>query len=312
MELTGEEEEGGGDEDEQEEPGLRLAGGAAHEQQERQAGARAAAGTEPGVTSLLMLGKGMVPVEREARMLKEKLRFMTWKMLRLPALLPSVMGWEKRQLREVKRVQREQAGMSVMELPPVGFQKPKGELAEYGVSSSDAAALMAAAVEEAGDVDKKIGNMATAASAVHFGPRAWSPVGNLTVTFYTGKGWEKIRITDSGGMSMDVKGSDIRKHATAGGSNDTATLHLQLVRGAKAVGKTAALPPTDSLNETTRPDHYRHMRIDGSQELAAHFEKRRSLYRATGRSAPQPSTAPTSAPRSASPRLSIARMAARH
>ena len=28
-------------------------------------------------------------------------------------------------------------------------------------------------VEEAGDVDKKIGNMATAASAVHFGPRAW-------------------------------------------------------------------------------------------------------------------------------------------
>ena len=32
---------------------------------------------------------------------------------------------------------------------------------------------MAAAVEEAGDVDKKIGNMATAASAVHFGPRAW-------------------------------------------------------------------------------------------------------------------------------------------
>ena len=259
-----------------------------------------------------MLGKGMVPVEREARMLKEKLRFMTWKMLRLPALLPSVMGWEKRQLREVKRVQREQAGMSVMELPPVGFQKPKGELAEYGVSSSDAAALMAAAVEEAGDVDKKIGNMATAASAVHFGPRAWSPVGNLTVTFYTGKGWEKIRITDSGGMSMDVKGSDIRKHATAGGSNDTATLHLQLVRGAKAVGKTAALPPTDSLNETTRPDHYRHMRIDGSQELAAHFEKRRSLYRATGSSAPQLSTAPTSAPRSASPRLSIARMAARH
>ncbi len=129
----------------------------------------------------------MVPVEREARMLKEKLRFMTWKILRLPALLPSVMGWEKRQLREVKRVQREQAGMSVMELPPVGFQKPKGELAEYGVSSSDAAALMAAAVEEAGDVDKKIGNMATAASAVHFGPRAWSPVGNLTVTFYTGK-----------------------------------------------------------------------------------------------------------------------------
>ena len=173
VELTGEEEEGGGDEDEQEEPGLRLAGGAAHEQQERQAGARAAAGTEPGVTSLLMLGKGMVPVEREARMLKEKLRFMTWKMLRLPALLPSVMGWEKRQLREVKRVQREQAGRSVMELPPVGFQKPKGELAEYGVSSSDAAALMAAAVEEAGDVDKKIGNMATAASAVHFGPRAW-------------------------------------------------------------------------------------------------------------------------------------------
>ena len=125
------------------------------------------------LTSLLMLGKGMVPVEREARMLKEKLRFMTWKMQRLPALLPSVMGWEKRQLREVKRVQREQAGMSVMELPPVGFQKPKGELAEYGVSSSDAAALMAAAVEEAGDVDKKIGNMATAASAVHFGPRAW-------------------------------------------------------------------------------------------------------------------------------------------
>ena len=77
VELTSEEEEGGGDEDEQEEPGLRLAGGAAHEQQERQAGARAAAGTEPGVTSLLMLGKGMVPVEREARMLKEKLRFMT-------------------------------------------------------------------------------------------------------------------------------------------------------------------------------------------------------------------------------------------
>ena len=125
------------------------------------------------MTSLLMLGKGMVPVEREARMLKEKLRFMTWKMLRLPALLPSVMGWEKRQLREVKRVQREQAGRSVMELPPVGFQKPKGELAEYGFSSSDAAALMAAAVKEAGDVDKKIGNMATAASAVHFGPRAW-------------------------------------------------------------------------------------------------------------------------------------------
>ena len=125
------------------------------------------------LTSLLMLGKGMVPVEREARMLKEKLRFMTWKMLRLPALLPSVMGWEKRQLREVKRVQREQAGRSVMELPPVGFQKPKGELAEYGFSSSDAAALMAAAVKEAGDVDKKIGNMATAASAVHFGPRAW-------------------------------------------------------------------------------------------------------------------------------------------
>ena len=78
---------------------------------------------------------------------------------------------------------------------------------------------------------------------------------------------------------MDVKGSDIRKHATAGGSNDTATLHLQLVRGAKAVGKTAALPPTDSLNETTRPDHYRHMRIDGSQELAAHFEKWRSHWK---------------------------------
>ena len=73
-----------------------------------------------------------------------------------------------------------------------------------------AAEVMAAAVEAAGDVDKKIGNMVTTASAVYFGPDSWCAIGTLSVTLYTGKGWEKIRIMDSGigGMSMDVKGSD--------------------------------------------------------------------------------------------------------
>ena len=79
-------------------------------------------------------------------------------------------------------------------------------------------------------------------------------------------------------MSMDVKGSDIRKHATAGGSNDTATLHLQLVRGAKAVGKTAALPPTDSLNETTRPDVQLHLT---PSHLSTHGSEPRSPHPCT-------------------------------
>ena len=44
-------------------------------------------------------------------------------------------------------------------------------------------------------------------------------------------------------MSMDVKGSDIRKHATAGGSNDTAT--LQMVAGTDSDAELRVLVPAD-------------------------------------------------------------------